>query len=390
VIEEQNPWWFHEPDPDMESFEKLKFKIVPEWIKNISLEPFSLNFIVGPRRVGKTMGLKLLINSLIGKNPYSIFYFSCDLLEDYEDLIEIIKEYIQIRERKDIAASFIFLDEITFVKDWWRAVKYIIDRGYLKNDILTITGSVSLDIGKHVETFAGRMGGGRRLEITPLSFRDYYHLFYQEFFEEKGEEVFDRYLETGGYLAFLNGELKVEEHISLIKSDIKYFDRSTGMAREIIGVLIDKAPSPTSFNSIAGEIGVSTNTVRKYIELFEGLHILLQIPFMGGDGKIYPRKERKLAIRDPLLARSHAIWAKRGIKKDVLYEWVVQEHLYRKFGEVYYYRNRYEIDAISDDVKVEVKSGRAKGRYPGDVKVLSGKDVPKFLYEILTGGEKHG
>ena len=205
----------------------------------------------------------------------------------------------------------------------------------------------------------------------------------------KGEEIFYKYLETGGFLASLNGDLKIEELVSLIKADIKYLDRSTGIAREIIGALMDKAPSPVSFNSIAGEAGVSPNTSREYIELFEGLHVLLQILFMGGDGKIYSRKERKLAIRDPLLARSLAIWARREIKKDVLYEWIVQEHLYRKFGEVYYYRNRYEIDAISGNIKVEVKSGRAKGRYHRGVKVLSGKEVPQFLYELFQREERY-
>ena len=37
---------------------------------------------------------------------------------------------------------------------------------------------------------------------------------------------------------------------------------------------------------------------------------------------------------------------------------IVQAHLYRKFCEIYYYRNKYEIDCIAGNLKVEVKAGK--------------------------------
>ncbi|MHA1860383.1 MAG: ATP-binding protein, partial [Candidatus Asgardarchaeia archaeon] len=60
------------------------------------------------------------------------------------------------------------------------------------------------------------------------------------------------------------------------------------------------------------------------------------------------------------------------------------EHLCRKFGEVYYYRNKYEIDAIADEFRVEVKAGKAHRRYPRDVTVLEKEDIPRFLIELLS------
>ena len=35
-----------------------------------------------------------------------------------------------------------------------------------------------------------------------------------------------------------------------------------------------------------------------------------------------------------------------------LYEWIVQSHLKRRFGGVYYYRNSYEIDVIAGNLKI--------------------------------------
>ncbi len=382
MIEEQNPWWFHEPDPDWIEFDRLEYRIIPEWINKIPLIPFSLNFILGPRRVGKTLGIKLLIKELTAKNPYQVFYFSCDVLEDHNDLLETLRDYIKLKERKGIKTAYIFLDEITFVNEWWRAIKYIIDRKIVKNDVITLLGSSSMTLSKRFETFGGRRGHGKTIEVMPLSFHDYYLLFYDEFFERKGEEIFDKYLETGGYLSVLNKELKLEELISLIKADLRAVDRSTGTAKDIIGAILDKSPSPVSFHSIAQNVGISTHTAKDYIEIFEGLYIILQLLYQGGDRKIYPRRERKIAIRDPFIARALGLWSRRRIREEVLYEWLVQEHLYRKFGEVYYFKNNYEVDAIADNMKVEVKLTRAHRKYPKEVTVLAKEDIPEFLFNL--------
>ena len=58
----------------MEKWRNVSVRWVPKWINNVSLKPFSLNFIIGPRQVGKTTGVKLLIDKLTKKvNPYCVF-----------------------------------------------------------------------------------------------------------------------------------------------------------------------------------------------------------------------------------------------------------------------------------------------------------------------------
>ncbi|WP_289230765.1 hypothetical protein [Candidatus Korarchaeum cryptofilum] len=61
-MEEQNPWWkgkdLVKNDPDLRKWLNSKIKWVPEIINDVSLEPFSLNFIFGPRQVGKTTLIK--------------------------------------------------------------------------------------------------------------------------------------------------------------------------------------------------------------------------------------------------------------------------------------------------------------------------------------------
>ncbi|MFA4668203.1 ATP-binding protein [Pyrococcus kukulkanii] len=385
LLEDQNPWWIHEEDPELKEFKKLRYRITPKWIEEISLQPFSLNFILGPRRVGKTLGMKLLIKNILknSKNPYSVFYFDCSILENYKELVEIMEAYFKIRRRKGVRSSYIFLDEVTLLPDWWRGVKYLIDRKKFIEDVLTVTGSITLARERIIGAFGGRMGRGRIIEVTPLSFREYYHLFSQEFARSKASEIFENYLETGGYLAYLNGMLTTKDVILTIKSDILTLGKSTSIARDVIGAIIDVAPDPVSFRKLGERSGVSVPTVREYIEVFEALHILLQIPFRDEGGRIIERKDRKFIIRDPLIARALAEWAGREIGKEVLYEWIVQEHLYRKFGEVFYFRtDKYEIDAVAKGIKIEVKSGRIKRKYPRDVMVIGGEEIPEFLYNL--------
>lgn len=54
----------------------------------------------------------------------------------------------------------------------------------------------------------------------------------------------------------------------------------------------------------------------------------------------------------------------------------------RSFGEIYYYRNRYEIDCIAGDLRVEVKAGKPHRKYPRDVMNLDEEDIPRFLIEL--------
>ena len=381
MLFELNPWWINEIDKDLEYYKKLKHKIVPNWIKDISLAPFSLNFLLGPRRIGKTLGIKILIRELLkNRNPYSIFYFSCDVLEDYKELIEIIKEYKRLAKEKKIKTSFIFLDEITLVKDWWKAIKFFIDRKYFEKDVVTLLSSTSILLNQYFETFAGRMGKGKKIFIYPLNFKDYYFLFHNEFHKELAKEVFKDYLKTGGFLSFLNKEVDYKDYVSIIKADLMRIERSTQIAKEIFKILLKIAPNPASFNSIASELSLSVNTVKDYLEVFQNLFLIRQSLFIGLDKKVNLRKERKYFFVDPFLAHSIAFWTNSDLKEEVLLEWVVQEHVYRKYNEVYYYKNSYEIDVVVKDLKIEIK--RTKLPRKKRILFLNKEKIPEFLFNF--------
>ena len=174
-MEDQNPWWIGEKHPMYLDWENYPVRWIPEIINFYHSRPYSLNFIVGPRQVGKTLSMLIYIHKiLLGRvNPKAIFYYACDEISDYRELGEILDLYLKARELWNIRSSYIFLDEITYVDEWWRAIKYRIDQKKFVRDILYISGSTSIDILKARERFPGRRGHGKDIIYFPMSFSEF-------------------------------------------------------------------------------------------------------------------------------------------------------------------------------------------------------------------------
>ncbi len=384
-----NPWWEGLRSPYVEEWEGRRLKWVPSWLKAISLKPFSLNIVIGPRLVGKTTGLHLLIEKeLAHRDPLSVLYLNLDLAPSFEAFKSLLDAYLRMRRDRGIKSSLIVLDEVTSVQGWWKLVKGYVDAGVFRKDVLVLTGSSSIRLKGEVELFPGRMGSGKEVTALPLSFREFLSVKGIRVSEESEgallpkasriRELFKEYLRVGGFPLPINGDPRAEEYmIRSIIGEVLRAGRSLDIARGVISRVLTAAPSPLSFNSIATDLSLSHRTVREYVELLEALMVLGQALYFEKSPKF--RKERKIFVRDPFIARSLSIWATTDFLESAIYEWVVQEHVYRKYGRVYYWRNSYEIDVIADGLKVEVKAGKPHRRYPKGVRVLSEEEIPLFL-----------
>jgi len=380
-----NPWWGGEEDYHARRWREQKIHWWPKWIKKLSLEPFSLNFVLGPRQVGKTTGIKLLTEELLKENPpESILYINVEILPDYKGLSALIREFQALREKENIKTGYIFLDEVTSLDGWWKGVKPLIDAGLLENNVVTVTGSSSLRVKRDIELFPGRRGKGTTLEVMPLSFGEYAEIMglkRPELHREKTLKLFGEYLKTGGFPGTING-MPMDDLLGAYIGEFVRFGKSLEIAKETMSAVIQSAPSATSFRALAEMTsGYSYKVVQDYIEFFRELYLLGIAYLKQGDRVLY-RREKKFFFRDPLLAQLFSAWSGTQLREDALYEWLVQEHLYRKFGKVYYYKNSYEVDVIAGNLKVEVKAGKAHRRYPKTVTVLEKEDVPFFLLDL--------
>ena len=390
-----NPWWFfsnwESKDKHLREWHSQKIKWVPNWINELGLEPFSLNFVYGIRQAGKTTGLKLLIRELInrGVDPLSIYYIDLDYVASLQEFRKIVEEVIKEMKKRNNEKAYLFLDEVTSIDEWWRVVKYFIDSGEFQNVVITVSCSSTLKLTKIPEKFPGRRGKGKDIQVMPLSFPEFAQIKSGKTKEELLFDtsltlsLFEDYLKVGGFPKSINNNPDSSQAlIQGVLSEVYKAKMSAETVQNLIYSILDKIPSVLSFNSIASDLGISHNTVSEYIEFLKDIFVV-GIAYLKRGEEVIKRKEKKVFFRDPFILRSMSLWVNKEFDESALLENVVQEHLLRKEGEVAYYKNSEEIDVVTKNYKIEVKKKRSHKSYPKDVIILDKDEIPFFLIKSL-------
>jgi len=427
-----NPWWQNTEkvysDKHVVSFEKSTFKYYPEKLfREIPSNKPGIYTIRGPRQIGKTTFLKLYIKRLIesGTKPSNIFFFTCDGIKDRFELVEIVKIYFQMFERKQDEIRYLLIDEITAIEDWQASIKYLVDIGLLENCLLILTGSSAYDLKRSSERLPGRRGFGKDLVYTPITFREFLRsmkidvegktmeeLLFLSLEELKTlqfkysflEEYFLKFLNTGGFPKAIDDFLK-EGKISEITKRIyrdfvvgdaeKYLKSRTNIL-EIFRKLPDIIGQRFSWNSLAdlfsGTIE-SVDTVQKYFEYLGYSFIIANVFFVDISKKVIkPKKQKKVYPSDRIVATVISDISGKEVRLPQLIEMFTLNHLLKDSdlincgmnlynGPYYWYSDRgNEIDFIYDHrgvlipVEVKYRSRIKKSDYLG-MKRVFGKGV---------------
>lgn len=419
----QNPHWdrvenfFHDP-----SLERLKTapKILFHPIKTrIPLEKDRVIVMKGPRQIGKTTLLKLMIKELLegGKSPGSILYLAMDIagVKSEHELFSALVTYSQFANTRGDGTRFLFLDEVTAVADWQTGIKKAYDSGLLRDTFLLATGSSALDLKHGSERLPGRRGHNPQendLEMLPLLFRHYienlfpdvklpdawvpglmsFESLYEKaqqltYYDPEIKQAFEGYLMTGGLPLSTNEYLRNDGHsispepyftyLQSVLGDTMKIGKSERYFREIIAAVISKRFEPLDAHLITQMTDVgSHNTIADYLEALEGFYVLrsiLQPKTLGSDLPAF-KKRKKIYFRDPFFYHVLHAWV-NGISdpfgwitqkmqdtifKSKLVENIVGGHLMAMPGALFFWRNSYEIDFIlspveSKPVYMEVK-----------------------------------
>jgi len=411
-MEEYNPWWFGERDYVYEEFLKQPIRWIPPFLDEIRTDRFGLYFLVGPRQIGKTTALKIFIHDLLkkGTRPESIFYYSCDRLTTHDELYDLLMQYLDWRAVKGVEKSVIILDEITFVKEWYRSVKSVIDLGKVKNDTIIITGSTSFEVLKEKERFPGRRGAGKDLLYLPLQFSDYVKLFFKgmrvkEFqveddsylenlpFKERLDRLFVRYLTTGGILKVINeyyrtgrvSQETVRTYTDWMIGDLIRMGMNETYLKEVIRYVIEAKGTPISWLSIAKNTSIrSPHTVHSYIRFLNQLYLVDVYEYIGLDGKVVHRKNKKIHPTDPFFYRVLSEYSSSEMDTPAKVEGTVAAHFSRKYP-TYYWKGKSELDIVIKSENglygYEVKWGPKDWKKPRGVKSypLDRETLPLFL-----------
>lgn len=418
-MERYNPWWLKEPDMKYEQWRMSEIKWIPSLVNKISLKPFSLHFLSGPRQVGKTTAIKILIHQLTEKkDPKSVFYYSCDELTDHKELGEVLDNYLSARRALDVGKSVMFLDEITFVKEWWRAIKARIDSGAFRKDVLIVTGSASIDLLKQKEMFPGRRGNGKDFTLHPLDFSAFARIRgslevkqggitrlernvnANTIYTKRLKELFGEYMRTGGFPRSVLDSARYNKvtletkrtYLDWLRGDWARVGRSDKYMKEIIAYLIRARGTPISWNSISSQTSVgSPNTVRSYVETLESIYSILVLNLIQPDSRILYRKNKKVHFTDPFISRVMSDYVNSEVTDDWIMEATVASHLSR-MCPVYYWRNHTEVDVVclekGRQIGFEVTRGLKKWKAPWHIKkshLLDRGNLHLYLSALKTG-----
>ncbi len=389
-----NPWWkgkeYIREDKHIKELEGKEYKWQPELLNQLKLLPNNIYSLRGPRQVGKTTLIKLIIQRLLERkvDERSIFFWNCDELIDFRELSSVIREYLEFAKTNRIQEKYIFLDEISRIKNWQMVIKSLSDSGELEDGCLVITGSNTLDIKYGFERLPGRTGKfGNDSFLLPLNFSEYISLIKPEIaskikkvknisvkeinekidgariFDYELKILFNQYLITGGFPLVINEffsnkkipDYAYEIYAKWITGDIVKWGKQEKILMQLMRAIISKQSSAISWDSLAKESEIKSHkTVSAYVEDLENMFAVIVLYFLDLNKKIPDyNKNKKLYFSDPFIY--HVFNKKINFKENEilpsLIESAVISNLARLPGEnipyqIYYWKNKREVDAL--------------------------------------------
>lgn len=220
----ENPGSFIKRDPHLRQLRQQLLVHRSHLLDQLPRHEPGIYTVGGGRQIGKTTLMKQWMAELIqnGIVPKCIAYLTGELIDDYHSLVRLITETLDEMPSTNVL-RYLLLDEVTYIRNWDRGVKYLTDAGILENVILFLTGSDLVIIKEARMRFPGRRGTASTVDfhLHPLSFLETLRLkkrFAVEELEQlvnpKNEpttpsvdklyEEFDMYLIHGGFLTAIN------------------------------------------------------------------------------------------------------------------------------------------------------------------------------------------
>jgi len=293
-IQKSNPWWYHKKE-QLPSYKRTIFSSLEKYLKNKHI--FA---IIGLRRVGKTVLMKQLIESIRSSiNAENILFFT---FEEQWGSTAILEEilYFFLETKAQSQRTYIFLDEIQKVKGWEEILKRFYDR--TPTIKFVVSGSASLNISKSIESLAGRIID---VYIGPLSFKEFLdfhgiHLQIREttmeysFFttlyqnnlhqKEKLVSLFNEYLFKGGFpeIATEKDDILIQKYIKnsvidrIVLKDIpdEFPIKNIAALRGIIEFASRESSGILVIDSLASILGINKETTSNYVEYLKRAFIL--------------------------------------------------------------------------------------------------------------------
>jgi predicted AAA+ superfamily ATPase len=352
-----NPWWAREgwelDDPHLRRLRARSVRLPAPQVEEVDLSVAAIHILRGPRQVGKSTDLKLLVSRALraGIPARRIVYLSLDLLEDQSaaDLVATISGALELAGRRWQGPRLILLDEVTATRNWRVALKVLWDDGRIDSDIVVCTGSSAIDLAQGAaERLPGRRGSGRDMLVLPQGFASFARaldpelppglgLTVAEMLTAEGRAalsdarahmsslrgILDCYLRFGGLPAAVaeaaSGLQEPSEEVQRVLWDslareVQRRGASVSAAQALTERIARSLGSKLSWSRLGRELSVplgagrrasagsDPRTVQSYVELLAINYFALVLYFWKSDsGSSDLAKDKKIYFGDPLL-----------------------------------------------------------------------------------------
>ncbi len=307
--------------------------------------------VIGPRQVGKTTLLKMIVSDTKNK----VLEWNCD----EPDVRRRLTEPTSTELKAEIGdADLILIDEAQRIKNIGITLKLLIDN-YPEKQVIA-TGSSAIEMSNSIN--------------EPLTGRKYEYVMYpfscEELFNEFGEQEERRMLERrliyGSYPEVVNNSGEERETLTELVGSYLYKDifsfqdvRKPEIIEQLLQALALQIGSEVSYNELGRLLGLNTATVQRYIDLLEKSYVVFHLRSFSRNVRSELKKSRKIyfydnGVRNALIGDYKPL-ALRNDTGALWENYIIAERLkhnaYNTFyGKSYFWRTQQqqEIDYIED------------------------------------------
>lgn len=325
-VARDNPWWETGSIPLASGLrERAYFKAFRKLALNWNVHRSVI--LMGPRRVGKTVMLRQLIDHALAEGFPRDRIFSCSIDTPMysgmalERLVELFEKLIP---HDPGSRRLIVFDEIQYLKDWEVHLKVLTDRFPATRFIASGSAAAALRL-KSTESGAGRFTD---FYLPPLTFPEFLNFkkVEDDLVQEKQTDSdisylvrdigdlnreFIDYLNYGGYPeAVLNREVRgdsmrylgrdVIDKVLLRDLPSLYGIQDIPELNRLFNTIAYRSGQEFSPDGLASSSGVSKITINRYLEYLEAAFLIFRVNRIDDSGKTFRRQRQfKLYLTNP-------------------------------------------------------------------------------------------
>ena len=241
-----------------------------------------MTLLIGPRQVGKTTLIRMLLQGLQARGQRTVF-FNLDVEEDMQWFASqrALLDRLEFLVGKTSQTVYVAIDEIQRKTDAGRFMKGLYDMGLPYKFILS--GSGSLELKEQIAE--SMMGRKREFFIPPVSFTEFVDhrtdYAYSDRLAAYGRMEPARlaghlteYLNYGGYPRVITAEGQEEKRLVMREIYTSYVDRDIAALmrlsrpdafRQMLALLASQSGQLLNMSTLASQTGISTPTLKNYL-----------------------------------------------------------------------------------------------------------------------------